>query len=109
MIPFDFHPEAEAEYLQVIHFYDEVDVELGDRFIDEFESCITRIQKRPLWFRNISRSCRRCLAEEFPYGIIYAVANRRIFIVAVMHLKQKPGYWKKRMAEIPKRRKQSPK
>jgi hypothetical protein len=36
---------------------------------------------------------RRYLLQRFPYGLIYAVEGQTIFVVAVMHLKRKPGYW----------------
>lgn len=36
---------------------------------------------------------RRYLVHHFPYGVIYAVEGRTIYVAAVMHLKRKPGYW----------------
>ncbi|WP_424204564.1 hypothetical protein [Sulfuricaulis sp.] len=32
----------------------------------------------------------------FPYGIIYRVRFDVIEIIAVMHLRRSPGYWKQR-------------
>jgi len=49
-----------------------------------------------MW-RKISGHFRRCLIDRFPYGIIYVVDEREIFIAAVMHLKRKPEYWKKQL------------
>jgi hypothetical protein len=29
----------------------------------------------------------------FPYGMIYRVRGETLYVVGVMHLKRKPGYW----------------
>ena len=36
------------------------------------------------------------LVQQFPYGVIYAVEGRTIYVAAVMHVKRKPGYWASR-------------
>ena len=42
---------------------------------------------------------RRCLADIFPYGVLYTIEDDYVLIVAVMHLSREPGYWKKRIAQ----------
>jgi hypothetical protein len=32
----------------------------------------------------------------FPYGVIYRTAEDRVDVIAIMHLRQQPGYWKSR-------------
>jgi toxin ParE1/3/4 len=44
-------------------------------------------------WRILKGRFRRYLLQRFPYGIIYAVEGKVIYIAAVMHLKRKPGYW----------------
>lgn len=36
---------------------------------------------------------RRCLVRRFPYGVLYARESDRLYILAIMHTKRKPGYW----------------
>lgn len=43
---------------------------------------------------------RRCLVNRFPFGVIYSVEQGEIFILAVMHLRRHPDYWKDRLQEI---------
>jgi toxin ParE1/3/4 len=33
----------------------------------------------------------------FPYALIYAVEERRVFVVAVAHFRRRPGYWRDRV------------
>ncbi len=102
MRAFEFHPEAEQEFLAATRWYDEVKRELGDRFEAEVDRAIRRILKHPRIFRSLSRRTRRCLIRTFPYGIIFAPLAERIVIIAVMHLSREPGYWKHRLKDLPK-------
>ena len=40
---------------------------------------------------------RRCLTRKFPYGILDAIEEDYILIVAVMHSSRKPEYWQERI------------
>jgi len=39
---------------------------------------------------------RRILLRRFPYQIVYRLKPDGIVVVAVAHLKRRPGYWKSR-------------
>jgi toxin ParE1/3/4 len=45
----------------------------------------------------IDDDVRRCLAQVFPYGILYTIETDFVLIVAVMHFSREPGYWKQRI------------
>lgn len=96
---FDF--EAEAEYINAAVYYGEARSGLGERFIEAVEVAIRNICDQPEWFRLISPRVRRCLVRGFPYGVLFAVASDRIYILAVMHLHRKPGYWIDRLKRVP--------
>jgi hypothetical protein len=36
-------------------------------------------------------------SAQFPYAIIYLVKPDHVWIVAVMHMKRKPSYWRERL------------
>ena len=92
-----FHPAAEAEFVEAARRYDEVSIELGDRFVAEIESAIGRICPNPEWFRKLTPRVRRCLVRTFPYGLLFEADGGRIFIVAVMHLHRHPESWRKNL------------
>ena len=92
-----FHPEADVEYADAALYYARINPELGKRFYDEIESLIRDIRTQPDRFRTFDPPFRRHLSHVFPYAVIYLDQPDRIWIVAVMFLKRRPGYWKQRV------------
>jgi len=93
----EFLEEAREELVEGIAYYDEQRAGLGDEFLLEVKRAVGRIEKFPRACAKVSRYCRRCQLHRFPYGLIYRAEKDRLFIVAVMHLSRKPGYWRRRM------------
>jgi len=94
MKPYKLHREALEEIKDSISFYEEKQAGLGKRFLGALEDAISRIRRNPLLYRKIDGETRKCRLLRFPYGIIYRIKDGKIEIVAVMHLKRRPGYWK---------------
>ncbi len=92
-----YAPEAVAEIREAADYYENCREGLGQAFLRSVESIVEEISSDPLRWRKVKGRFRRTLVERFPYGIIYSAENDRIFIAAVMHLKRKPDYWKKRI------------
>ena len=97
MKPHAFHPEASQEYTQAAEYYAAIAPELGGRFYDEIERLIGQVRRQPERFLRVSPSARRALARKFPYSVVYLDEPDRVWIVAVMHAKRRPGYWRKRL------------
>lgn len=93
---FDFHPEAKAEYLASIAYYDDENIGLGAAFAQEVEDAIQLILSYPSAWPTMGGDVRRCMLGRFPYGIIYTTFDERILIIAVAHAKRAPGYWQSR-------------
>jgi hypothetical protein len=87
---FIFHPEA-------IAYYEDCQEGLGTEFLEEAYSTIQRILTYPEAWTMLSAKSGRCLANRFPYGIIYQILNEDcIRIISAMQLNRKPDYWHKR-------------
>jgi plasmid stabilization system protein ParE len=91
-----FHPEARIEFLESVIYYESQQTGLGRRFHEDVEEAVRRIQLHPNMYRLVGQTWRQCRIPKFPFGIIYRIKNRRIEIIAVMHLHCKPGYWQNR-------------
>ena len=91
-----FHPEAESEFLEAIDYYENCESGLGYDFSAEVLATIQNVVSSPTLWPVIEEDIRRCLVNRFPYGIIYNIETDGIFILAVMHLRRHPDYWKKR-------------
>lgn len=51
----------------------------------------------PRAWQAVDGEIRRSLVHRYPYGVLYAPEPGHLFIVAVMHLRQRPGYWRSRV------------
>jgi toxin ParE1/3/4 len=91
-----WHGEARAEADAAAAFYNEVQPGLAQRFVDELEETLHRIHRHPRAYRQLEAEIRKCRIAHFPYGVIYRVRGDTIEVIAVMHLRRSPGYWKQR-------------
>ena len=98
---YSFHPEARIELLDAVDYYDKCSLGLGLDFSEEIYSSIQQILRFPYAWSQSSKHTRRCLTKRFPFGIIYAIDENAIFVLAIMHLNRKPNYWHKRLAKSP--------
>lgn len=92
-----FHPAAREELFEALRYYEDIDGELGVRFYREIERLIREVCADPQRFRKFDPPARRHFSRNFPYTVVYLNRPDEVWIVAVMHFKQKPGYWKSRL------------
>jgi hypothetical protein len=93
---FSFHPEAKDEFNEAIEYYEDCESGLGYDFSIEVHAAKQNIVNYPTAWPIVEEDVRRCLVNRFPYGIIYSIERGEIFILAVMHLRRHPDYWKTR-------------
>ncbi len=91
-----FHPEAIAEVDAAATFYEGRQKGLGARFVVALDDVIDRIRRNPEIYREVDAGVRKCRLLRFPYGVIFRERDEAIEVVAVMHLRREPGYWKAR-------------
>lgn len=91
-----FHPEAQTELWRAVSYYEERKPGLGDDFLLEVFSALSNIRSYPRSWPVLGEGVRRCLINRFPYGLVYSAEPEKIFILAVMHLRRYPDYWKGR-------------
>ncbi len=97
MKPAVLHPEARLELVEAAQYYATLFPGLGQRFYAVIDRLIAEACASPGTFRYIRKPARRHFTREFPYGIIYLDRPEDLWIVAVMHLRRRPGYWQHRM------------
>ena len=93
---YSFHPHAERELKEIESHYDSILHELGNRFREDVEMTVSRILEFPHSCQPLSKVTRRCRLNRFPYGIVYRVKKDGIRLLAVMHQRREPNYWKTR-------------
>jgi plasmid stabilization system protein ParE len=89
---------ASAEFQEAVRWYESKRTGLGREFFDAIAATITDIQARPdsgnAPFPD--RNTRRFIVSRFPYQVVYRTGRKEILILAIAHLKRRPGHWKHR-------------
>jgi plasmid stabilization system protein ParE len=89
-----FHPEAEIELLDGSRFYERQRKGLGRSFLEEVRRSIKRILANPGIGQLLDGHVRRRNLHRFPYSLLYTQEGSEITVLAVMHQKRRPDYWR---------------
>lgn len=94
-------PPAREKARDAKKYYNQQREGLGDEFLDAVNEAVRRVERFPNAWSRLSQRTRRCRTKRFLYGIVYAQCGTDIVILAVMHLRRKPGYWRDRFKDLP--------
>ena len=93
----EYHPLALEELIDSAEYYEARAELLGESFLDEVERAVADVSESPERWPYFLLNSRRRLLDRFPYSIVYLIETERIYILAVMHQRRRPGYWRKRL------------
>lgn len=91
-----FLEAAREELEEAAARYEAESTRSRERFVREIDSAIQRILDFPLACPTIAKGYRWCRVRRFSYGLVYRVDDEQIAVVALMHSRRRPGYWKRR-------------
>ena len=94
-----FHPLAEQELLEAADFYETRAVGLGNDFIREVEHMLAQIVASPEAGNILTGTIWRRLVRRFPFAILYQAGAENLSMIALMHLRRRPGYWRRRLRD----------
>ena len=92
-----FHPEALEELERAGLFYKAESDELAQSFAEEVRATIDWALEFPMLGSPIDSRYRRAFVKRFPYVVIYRLEADVMYILAVAHLRRRPGYWRTRI------------
>lgn len=78
-------PEARADILAAMLWYEKHEEKLGGDFITEMDAVFDRIAKGPKHYRITYRGFRRALVRRLPYAVYFLDEGEKIIIFAVLH------------------------
>ena len=90
---------AEIELDEAIRWYEAQARRLGDVFLIEVLSAADRIARYPDAWQPLDEGVRRCRLSRFPYGLVYAIEDGSILVLAVAHLHRDPDFWRDRLKQ----------
>ena len=92
----EFHPEAESEFIESAAYYEGEVPGLGRRFGRTVSKILELLSENPGIGSLVDYELRSFAVGSFPYSIIYAPYKDLLFVLAIAHGRRKPGYWKSR-------------
>jgi plasmid stabilization system protein ParE len=92
-----FHPAARTELREAVVFYADQSPGLGRDLVREVRAVAERIQLWPESASMDESDVRRAMLSRFPFTVVYQVSPDAIDVIAVMHQRQRPGYWRDRL------------
>lgn len=100
MLNVTFHDDARAEYIESYVWYHERGSHIAKEFEREVDHALEAVQSYTERGSIYVRDWRRILLRRFPFGIVYGVRDGQILVIAVMHTRRKPGYWRNRKFDV---------
>lgn len=92
----EVHPQVYEELEEARFWYENRLAGLGTKFLDQVDLAMTVIKKSPEVWPLHFHGTRRYLVHRFPFAILYRYDESQIQIIAVMHQRRRPNYWKDR-------------
>lgn len=89
-ITIQISPKAKEEYLTMLEWYGEIDVQLVQKFADDFFSTLNRLNKNPTHYSFIAPNLRRIPFQKFQTMIIYQFKDNIINVLSVKDMRSKP-------------------
>lgn len=94
---FEFHPDAEQEFIEEAAWYEAEVRGLGLRFGAEVDRVIELLLENPDCGTPVNEHLRWFVLRRFPHTVVYSVFDDTLFIIAVAHGRREPGYWRSRL------------
>jgi toxin ParE1/3/4 len=93
-----FNPVARIEHLEHVAYYESQRTGLGRRYLDAFNTAMSKICQAPQRYRiEFPPDIRRCRIAGFPYNILYRQAENDIEVLVVAPHRRRPDYWLDRL------------
>lgn len=98
----ELHPEAAREVEAAVDWYEGQRAGLGAEFFAELRRSLQVIAEAPRanppgsGGRARGVEVRRLLMDRFPFALPYLVLEELVVVLAVAHVRRRPGYWLQR-------------
>ena len=96
------HEETLAEIDATAAWYDSQRAGLDLEFLAELRSTLATLRASPARSTPDREApadahVRRQRLHRFPYAVVFAETTTEYVVIAVMHLRRRPGYWRSRL------------
>jgi toxin ParE2 len=95
-----FIAPAQKELDKAVEHYNAQTPNLGDALFDEVVSASQGLCDFPELWPKVRQNIRRCRLKRFPYSVLYRAEAEEIVVIAVMHHRRRPDYWRSRLKSL---------
>jgi plasmid stabilization system protein ParE len=100
-------PEAAAELADAARWYEDQHPGLGSEFLSAVDNAIAHLLDWPhsaplVPGLSADLGIRSVGVRRFPYRVVYLHSNGAVRVLAVAHLRRRPGYWHTRTHTAPR-------
>ena len=88
-----YHPRFADDLAAAVTYYDDISVDLGNRFRASVRSRIEMITERPDSFGRIHEQLRVAMVNQFPYVILFEHEKETVAILGMFHAASDRGRW----------------
>jgi len=93
-VSYVFHPDAEAEHLESVAYFESKRPGLGTSYLVEFEKTLGHVCESPQRYPIERKPDVRCIQmQRFPYTVLYRDVSGTVQVLAVAHHRRRPQYW----------------
>lgn len=97
---YKFTEEADSDLEEIHDYYEDIQEDLGKRFVKNVFEKVERIAKKPDSYSADEDSIRKAKISDFKYYIYYIIKSPIVLIIAVWHIARMPFDRKKRLQNI---------
>jgi plasmid stabilization system protein ParE len=87
----------EEEMTDAARYYEHRRDGLGELFLLRIRTAVRELAERPKSCPAVRGPIRRKLVRQFPYAVLFREEEDEIVVIAVAHLRRRPGYWAPRL------------
>ncbi|MBL7649603.1 MAG: type II toxin-antitoxin system RelE/ParE family toxin [Candidatus Hydrogenedentes bacterium] len=84
------HPQARAELLNSMNYYEAARPGLGDRFLSAVAKVVDNARMFPTSFPIFDDDCRKAGLRRFPCSVVYRIRDGEMQVVSVLHSRRDP-------------------
>ncbi|MDP2834507.1 MAG: type II toxin-antitoxin system RelE/ParE family toxin [Pseudomonadota bacterium] len=88
-----FEPEAEAEMLEIMGWYEAQMPVLRSRFMQAVDAVVSTLSRAPYAYAESYPGVRRANLRHFPYCFFYSVGVHEVKVLACMHQHRDLATW----------------
>ena len=91
-----FHPLVAEDLQAATKWYDDISVDLGNRFRRAVNSRFDAVESRPDLYGRVQNEIRATRVEGFPYLVVFEIFGDVAEVLGVVHSAADPAKWNRR-------------